>query len=33
MDRKDDGANFQILVDIKCRSYRDERETVQEDHK
>jgi hypothetical protein len=30
MDRKDDGANFQIVVDGKSRSYRDTRETALE---
>jgi hypothetical protein len=30
MDRKDDGANFQIIVDGKTRSYRDRRETALE---
>jgi hypothetical protein len=30
MDRKDDGANFQIVVDGKTRSYRDTRETALE---
>ena len=30
MDRKDDGANFQITVDGKTRSYRDRRETALE---
>ena len=30
MDRKDDGANFQIAVDGKSRSYRDTRETALE---
>jgi hypothetical protein len=30
MDRKEDGAKFQIVVDGKSRSYRDERETALE---
>ena len=30
MDRKDDGANFQIIVDSKTRSYRDMQETALE---
>jgi hypothetical protein len=30
MDRKDTGANFQIIVDGKTRSYRDNRETALE---
>jgi hypothetical protein len=30
MDRKDDGANFQIIVDGKTRSYRDMQETALE---
>jgi hypothetical protein len=30
MDRKDNGANFQITVDGKTRSYRDRRETALE---
>jgi hypothetical protein len=30
MDRKDSGANFQIVVDGKSRSYRDRRETALE---
>jgi hypothetical protein len=30
MDRKDDGANFLIVVDGKPRSYRDTRETALE---
>jgi hypothetical protein len=30
MDRKDDGANFQIVVDGKTRSHRDTRETALE---
>src|ERR1700726_4590653 len=30
MDRKEDGAKFQIVVDGKSRSYRDERETAVE---
>ena len=30
MDRKDVGANFQIIVDGKTRSYRDMRDTALE---
>ena len=30
MDRKNDGANFQIIVDGKTRSYRDIQETALE---
>jgi hypothetical protein len=30
MDRKDTGANFQIIVDGKTRSYRDVRDTALE---
>ena len=30
MDRKDNGANFQIVVDGKSRSWRDTRETALE---
>jgi hypothetical protein len=30
MDRKDEGAHFQIVVDGKSRSYRDTRETALE---
>jgi hypothetical protein len=30
MDRKVDGANFQIIVDGKTRSYRDTQETALE---
>jgi len=30
MDRKDTGANFQIIVDGKTRSYRDMQETALE---
>jgi hypothetical protein len=30
MDRKDDGASFQITVDGKSRSYRDTREAAVE---
>jgi hypothetical protein len=30
MDRRDTGANFQIIVDGKTRSYRDNRETALE---
>jgi hypothetical protein len=30
MDRKDNGASFQIMVDGKTRSYRDVRETALE---